>query len=179
MDHPRIQSDPKVMMGKPVIRGTRITVEHILRCLAAGDSSEQLLSDYPRLTLEGYSRRAGIRRGPPRGRVGICRRMMVRLFADGCVAGSIIEQLRSEGFDIVKAADICPTADDDQVLAEAYREGRVLITADKDFGELVVRQGHQAHGVVNLALGDLASATRARIRPQDCASLGIALSGAS
>jgi uncharacterized protein (DUF433 family) len=52
MDHPRIQSDPKMMMGKPVIRGTRITVEHILRCLAAGDSSEQLLSDYPRLTLE-------------------------------------------------------------------------------------------------------------------------------
>ena len=52
MDHPRIKSDPKVMMGKPVIRGTRITVEHILRCLAAGDSEEQLLSDHPRLTVE-------------------------------------------------------------------------------------------------------------------------------
>jgi uncharacterized protein (DUF433 family) len=52
MDHPRIQSDPKVMTGKPVIRGTRITVEHILRCLAAGDSVEQLLADYPRLTVE-------------------------------------------------------------------------------------------------------------------------------
>ena len=52
MEHPRIQSNPKVMMGKPVIRGTRITVEHILRCLAAGDSIEQMLSDYPRLTVE-------------------------------------------------------------------------------------------------------------------------------
>ena len=52
MDHPRIQSDPKVMMGKPVIRGTRITVEHILRCLAAGDSVAQVLADYPRLTVE-------------------------------------------------------------------------------------------------------------------------------
>jgi uncharacterized protein (DUF433 family) len=52
MDHPRIQSDPRIMMGKPVIRGTRLTVEHILRCLAAGDSVEQLLSDYPRLTVE-------------------------------------------------------------------------------------------------------------------------------
>jgi uncharacterized protein (DUF433 family) len=52
MNHPRIQSDPKVMMGKPVIRGTRITVEHVLRCLAAGDSVEQLLSDHPRLTRE-------------------------------------------------------------------------------------------------------------------------------
>jgi uncharacterized protein (DUF433 family) len=52
MEHPRIQSDPRVMMGKPVIRGTRITVEHILRCLAAGDSVEQVLSDHPRLTVE-------------------------------------------------------------------------------------------------------------------------------
>ena len=52
MNHPRIQSDPKVMMGKPVIRGTRITVEHILRCLAAGDSVDQLLFDHPRLTRE-------------------------------------------------------------------------------------------------------------------------------
>ena len=52
MDHPRIQSDPKIMMGKPVIRGTRLTVEHILRCLAAGGSVDQILSDYPRLTIE-------------------------------------------------------------------------------------------------------------------------------
>jgi uncharacterized protein (DUF433 family) len=52
MAHPRIQSDPKVMMGKPVIRGTRITVEHILRCLAAGDSIKQVLSDHPRLTAD-------------------------------------------------------------------------------------------------------------------------------
>lgn len=52
MDHPRIKSDPKVMMGKPVIRGTRVTVEHILRCLAAGDTVEGLLADYPRLTVE-------------------------------------------------------------------------------------------------------------------------------
>jgi uncharacterized protein (DUF433 family) len=52
MNHPRIQSDPRVMMGKPVIRGTRVTVEHILRCLAAGDSIDQLLFDHPRLTRE-------------------------------------------------------------------------------------------------------------------------------
>ena len=52
MPHPRIQSDPRVMMGKPVIRGTRLTVEHILRCLSAGDSDQQMLADYPRLSLE-------------------------------------------------------------------------------------------------------------------------------
>ena len=46
----RITSDPKVMFGKPVIAGTRITVEHILRCLAAGDSPDDIVSDYPPLT---------------------------------------------------------------------------------------------------------------------------------
>ena len=52
MQHPRIKRDPKVMMGKPVIAGTRITVEHILRCLAAGDSLEHILRNYPHLTVE-------------------------------------------------------------------------------------------------------------------------------
>jgi uncharacterized protein (DUF433 family) len=45
-----IVSDPKVMMGKPVIRGTRITVELILEALAAGETIEQLVDEYPRLT---------------------------------------------------------------------------------------------------------------------------------
>jgi uncharacterized protein (DUF433 family) len=47
---PLIQSDPKVMMGKPVIAGTRITVELILEKLAAGETTEQLLEAHPRLT---------------------------------------------------------------------------------------------------------------------------------
>ena len=83
--------------------------------------------------------------------------MTVRLFADECVAGTIIERLREEGFDIVRAADVCPTADDDEVLAQAHGDQRVLVTADKDFGELVVRLGRPSHGVVNIALGDLPS----------------------
>jgi uncharacterized protein (DUF433 family) len=52
MQHPRIKRDPKVMMGKPVIAGTRITVEHILRCVAAGDSVEHILRNYPDLTAD-------------------------------------------------------------------------------------------------------------------------------
>jgi uncharacterized protein (DUF433 family) len=45
-------SDPNVMMGKPVIVGTRITVELILEKLAAGESVEQILDAHPRLTRE-------------------------------------------------------------------------------------------------------------------------------
>ncbi|MDZ7376680.1 MAG: DUF433 domain-containing protein [candidate division KSB1 bacterium] len=47
-----IISDPKVMMGKPVIAGTRITVELILEKLAAGETIEQILNAHPRLTVD-------------------------------------------------------------------------------------------------------------------------------
>lgn len=47
-----ILSDPKVMMGKPVIKGTRITVELILDKLGAGETIEQILDSYPDLTRD-------------------------------------------------------------------------------------------------------------------------------
>ncbi|MGA9349817.1 MAG: DUF433 domain-containing protein [Anaerolineae bacterium] len=47
-----IVSDPAVMMGKPVIAGTRITVELILEKLAAGETVEQILDAHPWLTRE-------------------------------------------------------------------------------------------------------------------------------
>lgn len=52
MEKNLIVSDPKVMMGKPVITGTRITVELILEKLAAGETFEQILESHPRLTRE-------------------------------------------------------------------------------------------------------------------------------
>ena len=47
-----IVSDPSIMMGKPVIAGTRLTVELILEKLAAGESTEQILQAHPSLTSE-------------------------------------------------------------------------------------------------------------------------------
>ena len=47
-----IVSDPQIMMGKPVVRDTRITVELILEKLAAGESEEQILGAHSRLTRE-------------------------------------------------------------------------------------------------------------------------------
>src|SRR5262249_5659927 len=55
MDGPEITSDPAIMMGKPVVVGTRITVEHILEELAAGTSVEQLLKAHAILTREAVS----------------------------------------------------------------------------------------------------------------------------
>jgi uncharacterized protein (DUF433 family) len=52
MDHPRISQNPKVMVGKPVIRGTRIPVDLILRMLGQGVSIEDLLEAYPGITRE-------------------------------------------------------------------------------------------------------------------------------
>lgn len=50
-----ISINPEVMLGKPVIKGTRITVELIIEALAAGRSTEELLENYPRLTREAIS----------------------------------------------------------------------------------------------------------------------------
>lgn len=47
-----IVSDPKIMMGKPVVAGTRVTVELILEKLAAGETVEQILGEHPRLSRQ-------------------------------------------------------------------------------------------------------------------------------
>ena len=52
MSYSRIATDPAVMMGKPCIKGTRITVELILRKLGAGRSFADLLDAYPQLIEE-------------------------------------------------------------------------------------------------------------------------------
>lgn len=52
MTHERIVIDPAIMGGKPVIRGTRIPVEIVLRKLGAGMTVEEIIADHPRLTAE-------------------------------------------------------------------------------------------------------------------------------
>ncbi len=50
-----ITSDPEVMLGKPVIRGTRVTIELILNKLNAGETVEQILDSYPHLHGKEYT----------------------------------------------------------------------------------------------------------------------------
>jgi uncharacterized protein (DUF433 family) len=64
MGHELMECNPSVMMGKPVVAGTRITVELILEKLEAGETIEQILDAHPRLTREailaaiGFARQA-------------------------------------------------------------------------------------------------------------------------
>jgi len=61
----RIVIDPQILVGKPIVRGTRIAVEFVIELLANGWSHEDILRNYPRLTLEdilaclGYTGGAG------------------------------------------------------------------------------------------------------------------------
>lgn len=59
VSHDRIQVDPRVMLGKPVIKGTRVTVELILRKIGEGADERSLLDEYPQLTSEDV--RAAVR----------------------------------------------------------------------------------------------------------------------
>jgi uncharacterized protein (DUF433 family) len=52
MIHERISVDPKIMFGKPVIKGTRVPVELILRKIAEGMTSDEILVHHPHLTAE-------------------------------------------------------------------------------------------------------------------------------
>jgi len=52
MEDPQIISDPRIMVGKPVIKGTCITVQHILEELAGGMTVDEILEAYPHITRE-------------------------------------------------------------------------------------------------------------------------------
>ncbi len=52
MNHAQVDVNPRIMFGKPVIKGTRITVELILRKLSEGMTDEQIIKHHPQLTVE-------------------------------------------------------------------------------------------------------------------------------
>ena len=64
--------------------------------------------------------------------------------ADESCAGPVIRALRVAGHNVLAIAESAPGARDEAVIARALAEGRVLITEDRDFGELVDAHGHSA-----------------------------------
>ncbi len=63
----------------------------------------------------------------------------MRVLLDTCVAGSARDALRREGHDVEWVAEWPQDPGDDEILAHAARQRQVLVTLDKDFGELVKR----------------------------------------
>ncbi len=85
----------------------------------------------------------------------------MNLLADECVPAEVVARLRADGHAVEDAGNDTPGAADDDVLARAAGSGRVLVTADKDFGELVYRLGRAHAGVVLLRLAGLSPQDRA------------------
>lgn len=87
----------------------------------------------------------------------------MKLLADESVDFPIIRRLRAENFAVDSIAETNSGVPDDQVLSIANANGALLLTADKDFGELVFRLGRIHNGVVLLRLEGLAAAEKAEL----------------
>ncbi len=85
----------------------------------------------------------------------------MRLLVDENVDRLLIERLRAEGHEVVAVRETRPGVPDDAVLAWAAREGLVLLTADKDFGQLVVQQRRAHAGMALVRLPELSRADAA------------------
>ncbi|MGQ9627032.1 MAG: DUF5615 family PIN-like protein [Anaerolineae bacterium] len=79
----------------------------------------------------------------------------MKFLADEGVDRQIVERLRENGLSVLYVAEIEPGISDDEVLNQANRETALLLTTDKDFGELVFRQGRVIQGVILIRLAGL------------------------
>jgi predicted nuclease of predicted toxin-antitoxin system len=83
--------------------------------------------------------------------------------ADEGVDRQIVERLRRDGYEVSYAAEMSPGIADEIVLSESRNSTSVLITADKDFGELVFRQRLASTGVLLIRLLGLSAAAKASL----------------
>lgn len=76
----------------------------------------------------------------------------MKILADESLDGPIVIWLRSIGHDVMWGAEAAPGESDERIAAQAQTEGRVLITSDRDFGELVFRRSMELPGAVLLRI---------------------------
>lgn len=87
----------------------------------------------------------------------------MRFHANENIESEIVAFLRADGHDVAHAAELTPRAPDDLVLQIATRENRIVLTADKDFGELCFRRRQPSAGVILLRARDVSPAARIRM----------------
>lgn len=76
----------------------------------------------------------------------------MRWLADECVDAGLVARLRAAGHDVLYMAEMTPAAGDVEVIGRAQRDERLLLTEDKDFGDLVFRRRQPVPGVVLLRI---------------------------
>lgn len=76
----------------------------------------------------------------------------MKILADESLDGPVVAWLRELGHDVVWAVEHCPGASDRSLVDQARAMGQVVITADRDFGDLVFRQGLQVPGIALLRI---------------------------
>jgi predicted nuclease of predicted toxin-antitoxin system len=87
----------------------------------------------------------------------------VKLLADEGIDRQIVDRLRHDGYSVLYIAEMNPGIADEMVLDTANQEGALLITADKDFGELIFRQQRLTSGVILIRLAGLLPLKKAEI----------------
>ncbi|MCJ7625925.1 MAG: DUF5615 family PIN-like protein [Anaerolineaceae bacterium] len=74
----------------------------------------------------------------------------MKFLANECCDQSLVKALRADGHNVLYASEEMPGVSDDEILNRAFADERVLITEDKDFGELVIRLGKPLWGLILL-----------------------------
>jgi len=77
----------------------------------------------------------------------------MRFLVDECTGKKLAKLLEKESHNVLFVGDIMPSASDDEVIRKAEKDNGILITDDKDFGELVFRLGKPTKGVIFLRMG--------------------------
>lgn len=99
--------------------------------------------------------------------------MSFKLLLDSCVWGGAKSALAAEGFDAIWSGDWPKDPGDEEILARAHAEGRILVTLDKDFGELAIVRGLPHSGILRLV--DFPAKQQATICKQALAAHGTEL----
>ena len=87
----------------------------------------------------------------------------MKFLVDECVGTSVVTALREAGHDVLAVVDIMPQATDEDILHRAVEEGRIVVTNDKDFGELVYRNQWEHRGILLLRLHHEHAENRVRV----------------